>query len=86
MRTRRATVSSIHLGQQLADEGVGFLRLGGGGVLAGADGPDRLVGDDRFLHLRRRQPGQAAAHLAVSTARSGRLRVPQGFARRRRWA
>ena len=37
-----------HPDEQFANIGVGFLGLGGSGGFAGADGPDRFVGDDRF--------------------------------------
>src|SRR5437016_1515664 len=40
-----------HRGQLLADEGVGVLRLLRRGVFARANGPDRFVSHDRFLHL-----------------------------------
>src|SRR6266850_5014255 len=42
----------------LADEGVRVLSLLRGRRLAGADGPDRFVGNDRFLHLLRGQSSQ----------------------------
>ena len=35
----------------------------GGGYLAGADGPDRLVGDDQLLELVGRESGQGGADL-----------------------
>src|SRR6266487_1387304 len=40
-----------HRSQLLADEGVGVLRLLRRGVFARANGPDRFVSHDRFLHL-----------------------------------
>src|ERR1051325_11469164 len=45
---------------QPPDEGMGVLRLLGGGGLAGADGPDRLVSDDRLRPLIFVSPGPAA--------------------------
>ena len=48
--------SSIARGHFATDEGMHGLRLGRGGGQPGADGPDRLVGDDRALErLRARQ-------------------------------
>ena len=40
-------------------------RLRGGRGLARADGPDGLIGDDRFHHLLLAQAGQAATHLGL---------------------
>ena len=40
-----------------------FLRLGGRGCFASADGPDRFVGDDRAFHLGCGQACQAAPDL-----------------------
>ena len=60
---------------------MGLLRLGGRGGLAGADGPDRLVGDDRLGHLFLGQPGQAAADLGFQHfLRLAGFAFGQGFA------
>ena len=40
-------------------------RSGRRGRLAGADSPDRLVGDDHLAHLPGLEPGQTAPHLAA---------------------
>ena len=50
------------LGEPLADVGVDLLGLLGGGDLAGADGPDGLVGDDDAAPVR--DPGLEGGQLA----------------------
>ena len=45
----RAGNSSIQYSDFATDEGVHFLRLRGGGGAAGADRPDRFVGEDRVF-------------------------------------
>jgi len=45
---------------------VDLLGLGAGGRLAGADGPDGLVGENGRLHLIGRQTGEAAADLGLN--------------------
>ena len=52
-----------HRRKLFADEHVRVLRLVGRGVLPGADGPDRFVGNNGFLHLADRQSGQTLAQL-----------------------
>src|SRR5206468_4519248 len=54
---------------EAANIGVRLLRLAGGGGPAGADGPDRFVGDDGFLGLLFRQAGEAAADVGRSEER-----------------
>jgi len=49
----------------LAKVEMDFLGLFGRGDLAGADGPDRLVGDHDLAHLLGRKPGQRAVELAA---------------------
>ena len=58
-----------------------LLGLFRGGHLAGADGPDRLVGDHDRRHLLGRQPGQRAVELAPDDLRGlARLALGQQFA------
>jgi hypothetical protein len=63
MRTFLAVASSNIFTSNAADERVRVLRLLRRRRLAGADGPDRFVGDDGFDHLLLGQTGEAAAHL-----------------------
>ncbi len=51
------------LPQAAADEGVHLLGLPGGGGEAGADGPDRLIGQDQLLAGEGAQVGQALLQL-----------------------
>jgi hypothetical protein len=47
MRTSVGEILVPAMGQLLADESMNFLRLGVGGIVARADGPDRFIGDDQ---------------------------------------
>ena len=51
------------LGDPAADRGADLLRVVGGGDLAGADRPDRLVGHHQGAHLIGAQTGQRAVEL-----------------------
>src|SRR5215471_13837917 len=53
------------LGQLSPNKSVRFLGLGGGGGFPGADGPDRLVSDDRLRHLVFTYAGQAPLDLSL---------------------
>jgi hypothetical protein len=61
MRTPAGAGSAEAAGQRGADVGVDLLGLAGGGRAAGADGPDRLVGDDQPLARRRRRSRSLSA-------------------------
>ena len=91
-RLDRAAVEDPHLvggsaavlAHGVADEGARLLRLLGGGGAAGADRPDRLVGDHHLAQLGRPPPrrGRPAAG-APAPPRSVRPRVPPSSRRRR---
>src|SRR5262245_3193152 len=54
-----------HVPQRGADDGDGRVGVLGGGVATGADGPDRLVGDDREGRAGGAHAGERSADLAV---------------------
>src|SRR6202171_272885 len=61
---RLGGLGTSHLAQEPADLPVHFLRLAGGGGLAGADGPDRLVREGQLADLLGGQSRERAAHLS----------------------
>ena len=58
-----ARVGAVRLRHEPADRAADLLRVLGGGHLAGADRPHRLVGDHQPGHLVRVEAGQRAADL-----------------------
>ena len=60
---RLGSVLTVQLAHHLADGSADFLCLVGGGSLAGADGPDGLVGDDHVLQLLGGDTVQSDLHL-----------------------
>src|SRR6185437_4316571 len=54
-----------HFRQHAANKRMGILRLLGRGRLPGADGPNRLISQDRLRHLVLGQSSQAAANLRI---------------------
>ena len=74
------------LAEDGADGGVDLLRLRGGGGLAGADGPDRLVGQgDRGQRLGAAARPARRAPAGRPPRGSGRPRARPASRRRRRW-
>src|SRR5439155_5292501 len=57
-----------YISEQLANEGMRFLRLGGCSGPASADGPNGFIREDGFDRLFPRQTSQAAAHLRLEHA------------------
>ena len=64
MRARRRLLAD-HVGDGGTDDGDCLLGVVGGGGAAGADGPDRLVGNDQAGDLVATEAGQGAADLAL---------------------
>ena len=73
MRKRRGRLLAEHLCDAPPDEGVGILCLLRRGVLAGADGPDRLVGDHQSAQVRSAVSPARPPESCVSRTASVRL-------------